>query len=123
MIIGVGVDQIEVSRLARKLDDDAFLAKVFSPAEIAYCQSKGVPAQSFAARFAAKEAFLKALGKGLFSGIDMADISIVVDDTGNPSMLLQETALRALQSADGQHVHVSLTHLKDTATAFVVVEK
>lgn len=122
MIIGIGIDQIEVDRVARKLDDDAFMTKVFAPSELAYCRSRGVPAQSFAARFAAKEALLKALGKGLFDGIDIVDIVVETDESGQPSIQLVESASAAVRDLGQIRIHLSLTHLKDIASAFVVVE-
>lgn len=122
MIIGIGIDQIEVDRVARKLDDDAFMTKVFASSELAYCRSRGVPAQSFAARFAAKEALLKALGKGLFDGIDLVDIVVETDESGQPSIQLVESASAAVKDLGQIRIHLSLTHLKDIAAAFVVVE-
>ena len=123
MILGVGIDQIEVARLARKENDELFLKKVFSKEEIAYCQGRGIPAQHFAARFAAKEAFLKAIGVGLNGGFDLADISILPDEAGKPVLVAADSVNAHLTQLEVQAVHVSLSHLKEIATAIVIIEK
>jgi holo-[acyl-carrier protein] synthase len=121
MIEGIGIDIIEVTRIAEKLGKDSgFREKVFSQAEIGYCESRSDKYQHYAVRFAAKEAFLKAIGKGLSAGHELSGIEVSVDQSGKPDIQL---------SADFSHystnsrIHVSLSHLKDVACAVVVIER
>lgn len=124
MIEGIGIDMIEVERVAEKIGKGAgFLELVFSPDEIAYCETKAHKFEHYAARFAAKEAFLKALGTGWTNGTSFNEIQIVTDEHGKPALqLLGETAL-TLAHLTNARLHVSLTHLKETASAVVVIEK
>ena len=88
MLIGVGCDVIEIARVQKAIERAAFVKRVFTPAEIAYCESRGKQAAaSFAARFAAKEAVLKALGTGLRGG-ELTEIVITNDDLGKPDVQL-----------------------------------
>jgi len=124
VILGVGIDHCSVRRMRRRLEDpaDAFVAAVFLPAEIAYCSAKHLPEEHFAARFAAKEAALKALactgGKGSF----WLDIEVVHEPDGQPRIVLAGR-LRDLAARTGvQSIHLSLTHTADTAAAVVIAE-
>ena len=88
MLIGVGCDVIEIARVQKAIERAAFVKRVFASAEIAYCESRGKQAAaSFAARFAAKEAVLKALGTGLRGG-ELTEIVITNDDLGKPGVQL-----------------------------------
>jgi len=121
MILGIGTDIIEVARVKRAISKTAFKAKVFSTREIEYCEA-GKGAESFAARFAAKEAFFKALGTGWRDGMGITEVEILNDDLGKPSIFLSGKALEAFEQKGAKHVHVSLSHIKDKAVAFVVIE-
>src|SRR6188768_3660867 len=89
MIVGVGIDIIEVSRVAEKIGrENGFRENVFSAAEIAYCESQSDKAQHYAARFACKEAFLKATGMGLLMGTTLRDIEVTSNDQGKPEVML-----------------------------------
>ncbi|MCJ7682423.1 MAG: holo-ACP synthase, partial [Candidatus Aminicenantes bacterium] len=89
MIYGVGIDMIETARVEKQLlRNERFRDRVFSPFEIEYCESKKNKAQNYAARFAAKEAFMKALGLGWRKGLSFKDIEIRNDDLGKPSIVL-----------------------------------
>lgn len=124
MIFGTGIDIIEVSRIKTVMERDiGFREKIFTQGEIKYCETKKNKYQHYAARFSAKEAFLKAIGTGWRFGIRFADIDIYHDEFGKPLIRLtgkaEELALR-----DGiSKIHVSLSHLKEMATAVVIVEK
>ena len=120
---GVGIDMIEVSRVATKIGKESgFREMVFSPGEIEYCEPKANKAEHYAARFAAKEAFLKAIGTGWKNGTAFSEIEIQHDQEGSPELhLLGETA-RTLAPLNIQKVHVSLSHLKAIASAVVVIE-
>ncbi|MBU0711953.1 holo-ACP synthase [bacterium] len=125
MIYGIGTDLIEVDRIARQVNGDTrFKEKIFSENEIHYCESfKGNKAQHYAARYAAKEAFFKAIGTGYRGGLAFHEISIENDDLGKPEIVLTGKARDfAIQHAFGK-IHVSLSHLKDLASAIVTIEK
>ena len=123
MISGIGIDMIEVERMATKISKDSgFKELVFSKTEIDYCELKANKFEHYAARFAAKEAFYKAIGAGWMNGTAFNEIEIRNDEKGMPSLnLLGETAY--LISAMNIHqIHVSLTHLKAMASAVVIIE-
>src|SRR5688500_10499566 len=89
MIIGTGIDLIEVARVAEKVSKkNGFKQKVFSKAEIEFCEGKANRYENYAVRFAAKEAFLKATGLGLTAGLDLHEIEVVNDALGKPSIQL-----------------------------------
>ena len=121
---GIGTDLVEVERMARSTERPHFVADVFGPNERAYCEAKKKPAEHFAARFAAKEAFLKALGRGIFDGIRLKDIETVNAPNGKPELRLGPTAQKALRDAGGGaalQTFVTLTHVQSMASATVVV--
>jgi holo-[acyl-carrier protein] synthase len=123
VIIGIGIDQIEVDRVQRSLDPDrGFRERVFAPAEIEYCDSHKNAAQHYAARFAAKEAFLKALGSGWRGGLEFSEIEVVSDDLGKPSLRLTGACKAAADRMGVIAAHVSLSHLKTVACAVVMLE-
>ncbi|MBN2054152.1 holo-ACP synthase [bacterium] len=124
MIIGLGLDILDIARLQCMLDRHGgeFKKRVFSDDEIAYCDAKRDPAQHFAARFAAKEAFLKALGCGLRHGIEWLDMEIELDDLGKPTLKIRGVAEKELAKRAVQRIHVSMTHVQQCAAAVVVLE-
>ena len=122
MILGLGIDIVEVSRLEKWLNDKKLLERFFNKEELEYVLSKrDGAAPSLAVRFAAKEAFGKALGTGL-AGIELKDIAVANDKTGRPFLELFGTALQALKEKGGASIHLSLTHEKTTAAAVVLIE-
>ena len=124
MILGSGIDMIEVERIAFSVGrNSGFREMVFSAQEIAYCESKAAPYQHYAARFAAKEAFLKALGRGWDSGLALHEIEIVNEANGKPLLRLSGKTAAALESLEIRNIHVSLSHLKSYASALVILEK
>jgi holo-[acyl-carrier protein] synthase len=141
MIIGIGIDIVQINRMERWLNNEKLLERFFHPDElIAISTGKkqftadtmlhrgSVPAlqrnsaaQTLAARFAAKEAFGKALGTGL-AHIALKDILVFNKDNGKPEIKLFETAQRAFEKAGAAKVHVSLSHEKENAIAMIVLE-
>ncbi|UTC61259.1 holo-ACP synthase [Treponema sp. OMZ 787] len=122
MILGLGIDIVEVSRLEKWLSDKKLLERFFCKEEIEYVLSKeNGAALSLAVRFAAKEAFGKALGTGL-TGIELKDIAVSNDKAGMPYLKLSGTALEALNKKGGASCHLSLSHEKTTAAAVVIIE-
>lgn len=119
--VGVGVDMVEVVRMRTILDrTPSFRDKAFSSQEIAYCASKANPAMHFAARFAAKEAVVKALGTGFAAGIGLHDIEVVVSEKGRPAVVLSGRALEVAQDSSITDIEISLSHTETEAVAFVV---
>ncbi|MBX2968016.1 MAG: holo-ACP synthase [Cyclobacteriaceae bacterium] len=123
MIIGTGIDIIEVSRVADKIaKGNGFLEKIFSPDEIAFCEQKKDKDEHYAARFAAKEAFLKAIGLGLSAGFDLCNIELFNDESGKPHLRLKGPFEQLAREKQWQAVHVSLSHIQSTACATVIIE-
>ena len=124
MIIGVGIDMIEVDRVTEKISkDQGFREKVFSVDEIVFCESKINKGENYAARFAAKEAFLKATGQGLALGYKLSDIEIVSHSNGKPSLVLNGIFKQQASECNWNKIHVSLSHLKSVACAIVIIEQ
>jgi holo-[acyl-carrier protein] synthase len=123
MIIGVGIDMVEVDRITQRVESSqGFKEKVFSPAEIEFCESKKGKGEHYAARFAAKEAFLKATGKGLTLGFELCDIEVSSDDIGKPCILLKGSFGEKAKEMGWSKIHVSMTHVKSMASAIVIIE-
>jgi holo-[acyl-carrier protein] synthase len=123
MILGIGIDIIEVERIANSVGKDSgFRELVFSKDEIKYCNSKASPYEHYAARFAAKEAFMKALGSGWGNGLSFNEIEVVNRENGKPVLRITGQTEKELSRLGIQIIHVSLSHLKTMATAFVILE-
>ena len=124
MVIGVGTDVIEIARIAQSIDrfGDRFLNRVFTPREIAYCRRKKNAAESFAARFAAKEAGAKALGTGISQGVSWLEIEVNRESGGRPTLQLTGRAAQRAGRLGIAKSSLSLTHSKDIALAVVVME-
>ncbi len=122
MIIGVGVDLTPVSRMAEALErhPGRLEARLFTARERAYCFAHAQAAQHFAARFAAKEAVLKALR--VPPGLSWHELEVVVGDGGAPRLELTGEAARAMAAQGVRRLHLSITHAGDHALAFVVAE-
>jgi holo-[acyl-carrier protein] synthase len=123
MIFGIGVDIIEVERVTEKLQNPLFKERVFSPIEIAYCEKFHNQAEHFAGRFASKEAFLKALGDGWQGRFAFSDIEIYNNDDGKPFIRLYNKAIEVADEYGITSMHVSISHVKEMATAYVILEK
>ena len=122
MLIGVGCDVIEIARVRKAIERDAFLQRVFAKEEIAYCMSRGAQAAaSFAARFAAKEAVLKALGTGLRGG-ELQEIVITNDALGKPSVQLLGYHAELAAQLGVNNIAISMSHSRETAMAYVIME-
>jgi holo-[acyl-carrier protein] synthase len=123
IVTGIGIDIVRVQRLKRWLATPGLLERYFHPQELTASLSKGKGgAQSLAARFAAKEAFGKALGTGL-AGIVLKDIIVINRHNGKPEIRVVNTALGALENSGANRVHLSLTHEHEYAAAMVVLEE
>jgi holo-[acyl-carrier protein] synthase len=118
----VGTDIVEIARIGRSLRrQPAFAEAVFSEEERRYCDAQARPDQHYAARFAAKEAFLKAVGRGVLDGVALGEIEVTRAPDRAPALRLGPTAAAALAAAGGREALVSLSHDGGMALAFVVV--
>jgi len=122
MILGIGVDVVHVARIRHWLAIPGLPERFFSEEELGAVRDRGgAIALSLAARFAAKEAFGKAIGTGL-AGITLKEIEVANNHNGKPDIRLSGSAARKLGELGGRKVHVSLTHERDNAIAMVVIE-
>ncbi len=125
MIVGTGTDVAEVTRIRHCIarHGERFLARVFTPGEIAYCQHKGrSAAESFAARFAAKEAGAKALGTGIACGVSWLQLEVTRLDHSRPTLLFHGQAAERVAAMGVRAVHLSLSHGRAIAVATVILE-
>lgn len=123
MILGIGLDIAEIDRVERAVSREAFVRRVFTEAEIAYCESRGKgSAASFAGRFAAKEAVLKALGTGLREG-RLLEIEIINDDLGCPRVFLSGVFAKLAAKKGVKSCWLSITHARGYAAAQCVLEE
>lgn len=118
-ILGIGLDVVELDRIARVLSrhGERFRERVFTPAEIAYCDSSKRPVESYAARWAAKEAVSKALGTGIGEHCAFLDVEVLRAESGAPSVRLLDAGSRTAMGQGVAQVLVSLTHARDYAAA------
>lgn len=127
MIYGIGIDTIEVQRIAASIANygEQFLHRIFADEEIHYCNSRKNVAEHFAARFAAKEALSKALGTGIRNGFRWKETVVSKEFSGKPVIKLIGT-MRTLADeriGEGYQIQVSLTHTKEIAEAMVIIER
>lgn len=125
MIFGTGVDIVEVFRMRDAIEQwgDSFLGKIFTKKEISYSNSRRFASQHFAARFAAKEAVIKAFGEPRKHPIRWTDMEVLNDDEGKPVMVFHDDALRLKKKKRISGVIVSMSHSKNYAIANVILLK
>ena len=124
MIYGIGTDIIKVERLQKSMEaNPRFGEKLFTAAETAYCEGRASKFQSYAARFAAKEAVMKAFGTGWNERVHWLNIEILREGDDSPKVLLHNDTKALAEELGIRAIHLSLSHEKEYATAFVVMEK
>lgn len=124
MIAGVGIDMIEVERVAAKISKESgFRELVYTKKEIDYCEPKTNKYEHYAARFAAKEAFFKALGTGWVNGTAYNEIEITNNESGKPELSVLGATANLLAGMAFGKISVSMSHLKTMASAIVIIEK
>lgn len=124
MIAGIGTDLIEIARMASKIERNAdFKLHVFTSNEIFYCESQKKPAMHFAARWAVKEAFLKAYGVKFIGNQRLPEIETIRDEHGKPDVKLSGETLAGFLEKGFTDVHVSISHTDTHAMAYVIIEK
>ena len=123
MILGIGTDIIKVERIQKSMEaNPRFAEKLFTPAEIEYCEARASKYQSYAARFAAKEAVMKALGTGWNGEVNWIDIEVVTSEKGSPTINLTGGAKDLADKLKVNNICLSLAHEKGYALAFVILE-
>ena len=124
MIVGTGIDVVEVPRVAAAIErfGERFLQRIFTPGEIRYCQSKANRVERYAARFAAKEAGMKALGTGWNHGVRWRDVEVQRQSGGRPTIVFHGVAAQFAQKLGTHHAALSLTHTAAEAIAHVILE-
>ncbi len=124
MIVGTGIDLVNIDRIERVMNrwGNAFVRRVFTEQEILLCQQRLRPSECFAIRFAAKEAFLKAIGWGLRNGIQWIDVEVQSDALGKPSLSLHRKAREVLEALHIEKSFLTLSHEHPYAVAHVLLE-
>lgn len=122
MIIGIGTDIIEIERVKQAINNRHFVERVYTVKEQNYCESRGrQAAASYAARFAGKEAFFKAIGTGIIC--NLTEVEILNDNLGCPHIFLTGKADELVTKAEAEKIHISLSHSKYYAVATCIIEK
>ncbi len=124
MILGIGTDLAQVERIRNTIAQygDRFLNRVFTERERTYALNKANSAERFAARFAAKEAGMKAIGTGWKNGVTWKDFEVVNESSGRPTLHLSGIALSSARAIGVKRISISLTHTAETALAVVILE-
>ena len=124
MILGIGIDIIEVARVRASYEKfgERFLSRILHPNEIGYCLSHKSPGPFLAARFAAKEAISKAFGTGIGAQLGWQDMEVAKRDSGEPFVILHEAGKKLLAERGGRAVLISLSHTKEYAAVVAVLE-
>lgn len=124
MAIFCGVDIIEIDRLKKSITEQrGFKDRVFTDSEISYCENRNnAKYESYAARFAAKEAVVKALGRGIADGLEWKQIEILNNELGKPYVVLYRRALELFNEMGAKSMDISLSHCSEYAVAYVVID-
>ena len=124
MIVGSGIDLAEVARIRRSVEryGRRFIERIYTPGEIAYVERKANRFERYAARFAAKEAGMKAIGTGWRRGVRWRDFEVANLPTGRPTLRLHGRAAEVARELGVRNISLSLTHTSETGMAFVVLE-
>jgi len=126
VILGIGVDIVELRRIKKIIEDEgkkeSFLNKLFNDEEIEYFKSRNFKVEYIAGRFAAKEAVSKALGTG-FRNFEFKDITITRDELGKPEVILKNNAHNIAREKGKYKFHISISHGEDSAIAYVIMEQ
>jgi holo-[acyl-carrier protein] synthase len=124
MIVGTGIDITEVDRIEASIQrfGRRFLERIFTPAEIRYCESKANKAERYAGRFAAKEAAMKAIGTGWSRGVTWQDVEVTRAPGGRPTLSFHRKAAEYFRQLGGDRAQLSITHTRGLAMAQVILE-
>jgi holo-[acyl-carrier protein] synthase len=122
MIIGLGMDLVDIAAFEKNIRSETFLRKVFTEVEIRDCQSMANSTERFAGKFSAKEACMKALGHGIRQEVWFTQIEVLTDANGAPYLQVSGEAERVMNAKGAKRIHISITHTKNTAGAVVILE-
>ncbi len=125
MVYGIGVDLVQIVRMERAIRKwgERFIVRVFTSEEARICQDRATPPAAFALRFAAKEAFSKAMGLGMKRGLKWREIEVFNDSRGKPGLRLHGSSLKICNEKGITGIHLSLSDERDYGVAMVVLEK
>lgn len=123
MIRGIGIDITEIKKIAKTVESQAFQQKVFTPAELAACSGIKNRLECLAGKFAAKEAFMKALGAGIRQEVWFTQIQVLNDESGKPVIHVNGEARKRLEESQAQQIHVSISHSGGLAVAVVILDE
>ena len=123
MIVGIGIDITEIEKIAKNIEGEAFQRKVFTPAELEACSEVKNSIEHLAGKFAAKEAFMKALGAGIRQEVWFTQIEVLNDESGRPYINVSGEAGKQLEASGAKRVHVSISHSGGMAVALVILER
>lgn len=121
MILGIGIDVIEVKRIAKAVENERFLEKLYTAREIEFFQTRRGNLLSIAGNFAAKEAVAKALGTG-FGAVKWTEVEVLRNAKGGPYVLLHGRALEIFEQMGGRKIWISISHSKEYAVAQAIIE-
>ncbi len=122
MIVGIGIDVVEVNRIAESIKREGFLSRVFTSTEQEECHKSRNFAERFAGRFAVKEAFMKAVGAGLRQGVWFRQLEVLNETTGRPYLKVTGRAAEIMHHLGATAVHVSISHTAGVAAGVVILE-
>ena len=122
MITGIGIDLTEIKRIEESVESEAFQRRVFTPAELEAVQAYRNKSEHLAGKFAAKEAFMKALGAGIGQEVWFTQIEVTNDGAGKPHIRASGEAAARLEASGANRIHVSISHSGDMAIAVVILE-
>ena len=125
MIFGTGLDIVEIDRIKNSLKkySPKFEQKIFTSAEIDYCQSQGDPAKHFAARFAVKEAVSKCMGTGITGALGFKDMEVINEKTGKPKLVMIGKGRELFEKLELKSIHISISHDSTHAIAHAIAEQ
>ena len=125
MIFGTGLDIVEIDRIKNSLKkySPKFEQKIFTSAEIDYCQSQGDPAKHFAARFAVKEAVSKCMGTGITGALGFKDMEVINEKTGKPILFMKGKGKELFEKLKLKSIHISISHDSTHAIAHAIAEQ
>ena len=123
MIRGIGIDITEIKKIAKSLESEAFQRKVFTPAELKTCLDMKNSAECLAGKFAAKEAFMKALGTGIRQEVWFTQIEVLNEESGKPVIHVSGEAEKRFRESGATKIHVSISHSGGLAVAVAILEE
>lgn len=123
MILGIGIDIVEIQKIEESTQSEAFQRRVFTLEEVRSVERYKDKAEHFAGKFAAKEAFMKAIGAGIRQEVWFTQIEVLNDESGRPQVKVGGEAGKRLDESGAKRIHVSISHSGDLAVALVILER